>query len=126
MFNSLRGVTYLTKLKTADGRIAASKPELLNDIESFYGHLYTSRAAMSANRNADLRAPLTRHYIDDIPDVDQGEIEIARRQLKNGKAPGEDGITTELLKAGGRPVELQKLFNTVLHNGTIPKAWGEV
>jgi hypothetical protein len=33
-----------------------------------------------------------------MPEVNVGEIEIALEQLKNGKAPGENGVTTELLK----------------------------
>ncbi|CAG9133443.1 unnamed protein product [Plutella xylostella] len=75
----------------------------------------------------DSRAPLIRHYTDDIPDVDIGEIRIALEQLKNYKAPGEDGITTELLKAGGIAIleQLQRLFNSVLHNGITPEAWSE-
>jgi hypothetical protein len=62
---------------------------------------------------------------EELPEVSVGEIEIALGQLKNGKAPGEDGVTTELLKAGGKPVlrELQKLFNAVLFEGRTPEAW---
>ncbi|RVE40475.1 hypothetical protein evm_014875 [Chilo suppressalis] len=52
-------------------------------------------------------------------------LQLYCKTLKNGKAPGEDGVTTELLKAGGKPVlrELQKLFNTVLFEGRTPEAW---
>ncbi|CAK1600548.1 unnamed protein product [Parnassius mnemosyne] len=50
---------------------------------------------------------------------------MARQHLKNGKSPGEYGITAELLKAGGKPVPevLQKLFNSDIHGGTTPEAW---
>jgi hypothetical protein len=60
-------------------------------------------------------ATLTRHFTEDLQDVSVDEIEIARGQLKNRKAPGEDGVTTELLKTVGKPVlrEIQKLFNVV-------------
>ncbi|XP_037874874.1 uncharacterized protein LOC119630243 [Bombyx mori] len=50
---------------------------------------------------------------------------MAFGQLKNGKAPAEDGITTELLKAGGTPVlkELQKIYKLILFKRKTPEAW---
>lgn len=38
---------------------------------------------------------------------------------------GDDGITAELLKAGGKPVlkAHQKLFNPVILEGKKPQAW---
>jgi hypothetical protein len=40
---------------------------------------------------------------------------------------GEDGVTRDLLKAGGKPVqrELQKLFKAVLFKGRTPEAWSK-
>ena len=51
----------------------------------------------------DWRARLTRHNTEDIADVSLYEIRMALMQLQNSKAPGEDGITAELLKAVGKP-----------------------
>ncbi|XP_063630801.1 zinc finger protein 135-like [Cydia splendana] len=87
--------------------------------------LYTLTKSPEVGLVEDSRARLTRHYTEDIPDISLYEIRMALKQLKNNKAPGEDGITAELLKAGGKPVlmALQKLFDSVLLEGRTPKAW---
>lgn len=50
------------------------------------------------------------------------ELRVALNQLKKDKAPGEDRITSELLKADGTPILkfLQKFFNSVIVKG---EAW---
>lgn len=125
VFAQSLGKSHLTRLTTASGSTAISKPEILAEIEDFYGRLYASQASPPSSSERDSRATLTRHFTEDLPEISLGEIEIALGQLKNGKAPGEDGITSELLKAGGRPVlrELQKVFNVVINNGRTPRAW---
>ncbi|KAI8430387.1 hypothetical protein MSG28_000676 [Choristoneura fumiferana] len=87
--------SYLTKLTATDGVVVSSRPEILSEIENFYS-----------------QATLTRHFTEDLPEVSLNEIAIALKQLKNGKAPREDGITTELLKSGGKPImkELQNIL----------------
>ncbi|RVE40575.1 hypothetical protein evm_014776 [Chilo suppressalis] len=119
------GRSHLTKLTTPSGEVVTSKPAVISEVEDFYGQLYASHASRPDPGNEDSRATLTRHFTEDLPEVSIGKIEIALGQLKNGIAPGEDGVTTELLKAGGKPVlrELQKLFNTVLFEGRTPEMW---
>ena len=123
--NSSIGQSQMTRLKINDGSIISTKPEILRELERFYGQLYTSTRQPSVGTARDARAKLTRHYTEDIPDISLYEIRMALKQLKNNKAPGDDGITTELLRAGGKPVllVLQKLFNSVILEGTTPEAW---
>ncbi|CAH2097258.1 unnamed protein product [Euphydryas editha] len=126
VFRKPLGRSLLAKLKTADGRTVCSRPQIREEVEKFYGQLYSSSVQKSETQGAeDPRAPLLRHYSEDVPDFEVGEISAALGQLKNGRAPGDDGVTTELLKAAGRPVleALARLFNAVIQRGTTPEAW---
>lgn len=88
----------MTKLKTSDGRIVISVPEILAEIEDFYGQLHASHSPQPQPDAKDHKATLTCHFKDDLPDVEMDKIETALGQLSNGKAPGEDEITSELQK----------------------------
>ena len=53
------------------------------------------------------------------------EIKVAVSQLRSGKAPGEDGITAEILRLGGESVVqwLKHLADRVWSEEGIPKDW---
>ena len=55
------------------------------------------------------------------------EVEEAIRSLKKNKNSGPDGITAEMLQAGGEQLtrEIHKLCNKAWQEGTIPKEWGK-
>jgi hypothetical protein len=119
VFVQSHGRSPLMKLATASGVVY-----VLLEVEDFYGRLYASHVARPDPENEDAQATFTRHFTEDMPEVSVGEIEIALEQLKNGKAPGEGGVTTELLKAEDKPAlkELQKPFSTVLFERRTPEA----
>ena len=54
-----------------------------------------------------------------------GEVKEAIRKLKNGKAPGEDGVCPEMLKAEDQvtPGILQNILQDIWENGAIPDDW---
>ena len=59
-------------------------------------------------------------------EITKEDVVKAVKSLKNGKTPGLDGISNEMLKAS-LPSCLKiyvKLFNTILNLGVFPKSWG--
>ncbi|CAH2089471.1 unnamed protein product [Euphydryas editha] len=67
--------------------------------------LYSSSAHTSKTQDIeDRRAPLLRHFSEDIPDIEVGEISATRKEAKNERASGGDGNTMKLLKVAARPV----------------------
>jgi hypothetical protein len=63
---------------------------------------------------------------DDTQDILYSEVQTAIRALKRNKSPGSDGITAEMLQAGGEPLarQIHMLCNKSWHEGTIPEEWG--
>lgn len=55
------------------------------------------------------------------------ELQTAARSLKNNKAPGPDGIPSEVIKeiAANRPNILLRMYNSCLREGIFPEIWKE-
>ncbi|MFA0954731.1 RNA-directed DNA polymerase, partial [Klebsiella pneumoniae] len=53
------------------------------------------------------------------------EMKNAMRKLKNGKAAGIDGVTSEMLKYGGAVLDVRmlQLFNACYESGRVPEEW---
>lgn len=62
---------------------------------------------------------------EEVPPILDSEVENAMKGMKNNKAPGEDQIVMEMLRAGGEIVctKLKELFNQVLTKEEVPKEW---
>ena len=67
--------------------------------------------------------------VDDVISLDYhitpSEVAKAARLLKNGKAPGIDGIRSEMLKVGIDRLasSVSNLFNLILKQGSFPTPW---
>ncbi|CAH2252366.1 jg2007 [Pararge aegeria aegeria] len=67
------------RLTTNNDILVSSKPEILGEVESFYGQLYTTVQTPVEDLAKDPRAKLTR-------DFSLYEISVSLKQLKNSKA----------------------------------------
>jgi len=87
---------------------AMNHPSAISDPEL---HAYALSAVMDTNVNID--APTL------------AEVRAAVKKLKNGRAAGNDGIPTELLKCALEPIStaLHRLFLLVWKTGKVPSDW---
>ena len=62
-----------------------------------------------------------------MPEPSACEVELAIENLKSHKAPGNDQIPAELIKAGGRTFRcaVHKLIISVWNNEELPEEWKE-
>ncbi|CAF2133571.1 unnamed protein product [Rotaria magnacalcarata] len=66
-------------------------------------------------------------YQDDSQDILYSEVNQAIQSLKSNKSPGPDGITAEMIQAGGEQLihQIHALCNKAWNQGAIPKEWGK-
>ena len=110
----------MSKLRKPDGTITSKRSELLDICADFYQDLYNSSTQQSEHKIIPPRNP-------DIPPILKREVEEALNDMKDNKAPGNDELTSDIIKQGGEEViqQLVKLFNQILILQKIPKAWKE-
>ena len=56
------------------------------------------------------------------------EVYHAVKQMKNNKAPGDDGVVIDIVKEGGNELykHIARLFTSCLNKRTIPQDWNNV
>ena len=98
-------------VRSKDGTLLFEKEQVLGRWNEYIGELFD-----------DVRPEITEIQNQDGPPIINSEVEFALKNTSEGKAPGEDGIVTEMWKALGEfAVEkLTSLFNKIYSSGYIP------
>jgi len=107
-----------TALRKNDGQACRTREETAEVIKSFYDSLYASRTHVAYTR---------RDETEEMPVVLPAEVAAALRTMKRGKAPGEDGVTTDMLRAGSDllvPI-FTSTFNSILDGDQLPAKFAD-
>jgi len=118
-----KGRARINCMKNIEGEVVHEREDIVAVVSDFYEDLYRE----SAPRPLRLKR---RHEIknvgsEEIPEITRTELQAVLKELKNRKSPGQDRITSEMLKAGGIVLEeaMCVLLNKCLEQGKIPETW---
>eukprot|EP00795_Rhopilema_esculentum_P008434 gene8434-biopygen9492 len=105
----------IPSLKEEDGSFISNRERILERCAEFYENLYNDAAQNIIRANA----------AEEVPPILDSEIEKAMKEVKEKKAPGEDQIMIEMLKAGGEVLKkkMKELFNEVIRTEIVPSEW---
>ncbi|EYB83168.1 hypothetical protein Y032_0341g3004 [Ancylostoma ceylanicum] len=110
-------VATMSALLAEDGTRLTKRIDIEHRCEEFYRKLFSSKKDVPLLRD--------EREEEEVPDVLQSEVRHAISNSKNDKAPGPDGITNEMIKAGGYPLwkALATLFTECIRREDIPDQW---
>ena len=117
-------VPRVNVLRNQEGTILQSKDEIKQRWTQYCSSLYKDHGGGEGMvKELEEISPPNN---DDSYDILYSEVQEAIHTLKRNKSPGSDGITAEMLQAGGEQLarQMHKLCNKAWDEGTIPEEWG--
>jgi hypothetical protein len=118
----------LTIIKNKDGTLSQSKADVLQSWTRYCSELYQDKGGGGENKVAEALSKICPPIINDVSNgILYSEVEDAINKLKKNKSPGVDGITAEMLQAGGEKLKhkIYELCNRAWDEETIPEHWGQ-
>ena len=117
----------LTIIRTKDGTVSQSKIDTLQCWTQYCSELYQEKGGRGENKVVESLNKICPPINDASNGILYGEVEDAINKLKKNKSPGVDGITAEMIQAGGEKLKykIYELCNRAWDDGTIPEQWGE-
>ncbi|CAF3185570.1 unnamed protein product [Rotaria socialis] len=112
-------------IRNQDGRMQQSKEDVKQRWTQYCSGLYKNEGG--GDEMVKELEGIFPSYKEDPQDILYSEVEEAIRTLKSNKSPGSDGITAEMIQAGGEQLthEIHSLCNKAWHEGVIPEEWGK-
>ena len=107
----------MISIRDDNGEIINCKDQMVTRVQEFYEKWYSS----------SINAPVTNQVTDtsEVHDILIDEVKHALNKTKRGKAPGKDGITSDMLKVAEDEIhnKLAQLFTQCLCKRDVPEAW---
>ncbi|CAF3677816.1 unnamed protein product [Rotaria socialis] len=118
-------VPRTTAIKNEDGTMAQSKDNVKERWTQYCSDLYKDDGG--GDEIVRELENISPSYQDDSQDILYSEVNQAIQTLKSNKSPGSDGITAEMIQAGGEQLihQIHALCNKAWNQGAIPKEWGK-
>lgn len=109
-------------LNDKEGNELRDKNEILKRIEEFYKELYAQLVEKESDWDI---VSGSEEEESEFKEILEDEVRWAIANTKEGKAGGKDGISVEMMKAGGKTIikELTKIFNMCITEKNIPQDW---
>ena len=107
-----------------DGHTLTDGEDVVGRFKSYFDKLLNVDDGREAQLS-DARIPGVNQNARHLLEVSVEDVRKAVKKIKNGKAPGVDGITSEMLKYGGESVIewLTRVCNVCFMEGRVPKDW---
>ena len=112
------------RIKDVNGEMLSEESEVLSRWSEYFEVLLNVEDRREAEMN-DIEVEGVDRRLRMLIEVTEEDVRRAIKRLKNGKSPGVDGITSEMLRYGGESVVewLTRVCKVCLDEGRVPKEW---